>query len=554
MKSNIQVDSFVGTHMLAELLAGDASTEVFILGTDKPAEHRHVIASFEHYRLFSGGVDNNKKLTPAALVARTRCLPGALSQPRLGLDAHAFRALGEQIHAIYHFGTQVSLLKRYRDLKRVNVDASRDMIELAGVRSAHATHIHCLSTWSVPHLQTWPASRRRRQQQQQQQQHTGQAIEARDGASGTGNSSDSSSTVVAAEVAATHFTPEPTDDFAYVKGRWAAEQLFVQAAARGFAVSIYRASALTASTATRVPEPPCDFVRCLVLSMVRLAVVPLLPTPQAWQRAQAYEQAQGPPSSHSLHAHSPDEFVIDFIPVNYATSVLYKLSRTTRASSNGESATGTGMGTETGTAARFFHITNPQPLPLRRLAGLIGRIRGDGVSAREVAPDEWLRLLQASPSAAFSTSSSPPPASSLLSPLSPLSPSSSSSSLLPTTSAAANAECCVNTATKVNARANANADPDADDADSEANSTMRCSVVRAYIEKQHCMFALDTTRTQRQLRMLRGEGGSGDGDDATTATTTITTTAASAGASASDNVFSCPAVDADFLGRMFFGR
>lgn len=260
-----QIDSFIGAHVLAEILSGANPPTLHLLGTSEPVTHRTLVNLLTKYKLFT------RTLTPDVLLEKTICINGALNLTHFGLTDKAFRKLGQQIQAIYSIGAQISLLKTYSDLKRLNVESTLDIIELAG-HGKTLTRLNHLSTWSVQHLQTWHRASLTRQ------------------------------TIVTDETPAGHFTPEPTNEHGYFKSRWVAEQLLTQAAERGFDVRIFRASATTGSTTTGVPEPSEDFVRTMVMEgFILSGYIP------------------------KLNPESP-EFVVDFIPVNYLASSMHRLS------------------------------------------------------------------------------------------------------------------------------------------------------------------------------------------------------------------------------------
>ncbi|KAI4271885.1 MAG: hypothetical protein LQ337_005685 [Flavoplaca oasis] len=221
-------DSFIGVHVLQTLLSADDSTKVHLVGTQKRLEHASLVDSLGKYGLLS------ESLTEKTLLSRVTYVPGVLGERHFGLDNHSFKRLGQRIQVIYHLGGHISLLKTYTDLKRLNVSAAVDIIELAAC-GEYLTKIHHLSTWSVPHLQTWSAAKW------------------------------SYPAIVTQEVSPDHFSPPASDDFGCFKSRWVSEMLMTQASEGGFPVSIYRASAVTASTTTNVPEPADDFIRRMVL-------------------------------------------------------------------------------------------------------------------------------------------------------------------------------------------------------------------------------------------------------------------------------------------------
>ncbi|KAI9676095.1 MAG: putative Hybrid PKS-NRPS biosynthetic cluster [Caeruleum heppii] len=317
------VESYVGLHMLATWLASRPTTTVFLLGSQQKTEHAELISSLDKYGLF------DESFTRETFVTRTQCVSGTLAETHFGLDSKAFKDLGRSVHAIYHLGGQVSLLKSYSDLRRLNVTAALDVIELAGY-GEHQTEIHHLSTWSVPHLQTWSTAKR------------------------------TEDAILTTEESAAHFSPPETDEYGYFKSRWVSEMLMSQAADRGFSVSIYRASAVTASTITRVAEPADDFIRRMILGMIESGAVPQV-------------GVKGEP-----------EFSVDFVPVDYLTTSILNLSTHNQVRSKELS---------------ILHIGNETPLPLSRLPALMGQVRPDATHGRTLPLDDWLKLVSANESA-----------------------------------------------------------------------------------------------------------------------------------------------------------
>lgn len=310
------VDSFIGVHMLATLLEDTSIDNIYILGTQRLLEMADVYKSLDHYRL-------SDLLPPHEdLGLRIHIVPGTLVSPQFGLSAAAFRQLARNIQSIYHLGGYVSLLRPYDNaLRSANVAPVHDIIHLASLGRTN-THIHHLSTWSVPHLQTWSTTTT-----------TGAAITAN-------------------ETSAAHYTPEPSDRLGYFKSRWAAEILMGHAADRGFAVSIYRASAATGDSRTAVPEPSDDFIRTMIISMLRAGAIPQLPS-----------------------ADRP--FVVDFVPVDYITSGIHALAmRPGNVDADADARSGA-----------IYHLSNPSPLPITQLPVVTEELFGQ--KGRSLPVDEW---------------------------------------------------------------------------------------------------------------------------------------------------------------------
>ena len=308
------VDSFIGVHMLERLLSARDSTTVYLLGTQQRLELPMLVNYFQKYNLFSTDI------TEEILRSRVHLIPGTLAEPHFGLDDRAFVAFGQKIQAIYHLGGQISLLKTYTDLKQPNVSATLDIIELAACGNK-LTEINHLSTWSVPHLQTWFSTKR------------------------------TQASILTSEIDPAHFSLPASDEFGYFKSRWVSEMLMTQASQRGFPVSIYRASAVTASMSTKVSEPADDFIRRMVLGMIECGCTPEI-------------------------RRTDTEFAVDFIPVDYLVSTLYQLATTDIRNQD----------------LSIYHIGNPSPLLLSALPRLMGDVRNDQTVGRSVTLDDWFDL------------------------------------------------------------------------------------------------------------------------------------------------------------------
>ena len=314
------VDSYIGIHMLNTLLSEQSLETIHLLASDRDASYEDLFSVMERYQLMT-------KNTKASVLKKTRIVAGNLKAQRFGLGDTEFRKLGETVQAIYHLGGSVSLLKSYEDLKQMNVSATLDIIELASL-GHNLTEIHHLSTWSIPHLQTWETAQR------------------------TKNS------IITTELGADHFKPEPSNRHGYFKSRWVSEMLMTQAAARGFPVSIYRASAVSGMTESTAPEPSNDFIRSMVRSMIQFGCVP------------------------QIGLQKP-EFAVDFIPVNYLTSSIHCLATTNTASKIAEPSK----------IPSIFHLGNENPLPLSKLPAFMSKIRQDGRRGRALPLDAWLDVV-----------------------------------------------------------------------------------------------------------------------------------------------------------------
>ncbi|KAG8417127.1 putative Hybrid PKS-NRPS biosynthetic cluster [Metarhizium acridum] len=267
-------ESFVGIHLLVEILRTKRDATVHVLGSMEKMEPQALIDLLQKLDLL------NENLTLDDISGRVKFVPGSLNQSNFGLSRSAFRELGQTVQSIYHLGGHVSLLKTYSSLKPSNVTPIFDVIKLSGLGS-HLSDINYLSTWSVAHLQTWSASKRTRE----------------DYAIGEEDSS--------------HFSPPTGDDSGYFKTRWVAENLLTKAAQRGFPVTITRASGVTAAVrGPGVPDPGDEFIMRVVASMIESGTVPQI------------GRADQP------------SFAVDVVPVDWLASNFFTLTSTKGALSH----------------------------------------------------------------------------------------------------------------------------------------------------------------------------------------------------------------------------
>lgn len=318
------VDTLHGIHILATLLSARLSARFHIIGLEKELKTSDLIEMFERFELFNGSRSRG------TLISRVCCLPGMLSKARFGLNDESFEELGRSVQAIYHVGRQVSLLKRYTDLKRLNVESTLDVIELASYGS-HLTEIHYLSSWSVVHLQSWSVVER------------------------------TLSSIDINENGPSHFQPSGGEKFGFFKSLWVSEMLLSEAAHRGFPVSIYRASTTTFDTDSAMAVASDHIATELILDMIEFGHVP--------------DVGQTEPP-----------FSIDFIPIDYLTDVIARLS-----TSDTVAHTSAGPSNEPGPA--YYHIGNPAPLRLSSLPALMATVREDGQAGSVISVMEWTRLL-----------------------------------------------------------------------------------------------------------------------------------------------------------------
>ena len=323
------LESFIGIHVFAALVSALPNTDFHVLGEDRAWEMNILLECLTKDRLLDEG------MMRAMVSASIKFVPGALIQPHFGLEHETFKTLGKSVQGIYHCGVHVSLLKSYAELKRENVNVILDLIELASYGEVR-TSINCLSTWSVPHLQSHLATK-----------FVNGVLDPR-------------------ETSAANYEPSDDAELFYFKSRWVAERLLTDAAARGFNISIFRASAVSGNNKTSVPPPQEDLVKQMIADMINEATMP---------------DFDGGRKSTT----SAPPFIIDFVPVNYVADALVSISTSTMVRAERQDRA------QEKNQVSVYHICNPAPLALAQLPALLPQIRQDSREASVLKLDEWLK-------------------------------------------------------------------------------------------------------------------------------------------------------------------
>lgn len=129
---------FLGAHILNQLLLARPDLTIYCpVRADSVAAGRERICS--RFR--------DLRLDPARIDARVLPLVADLGRPRLGLTEAEFGALAQTVDTIVHCAAQVSFVSDYVQVKRVNVDAVREVLRLASQGCAKS--IHHLSSIAV---------------------------------------------------------------------------------------------------------------------------------------------------------------------------------------------------------------------------------------------------------------------------------------------------------------------------------------------------------------------------------------------------------------------
>lgn len=315
-----------GLAMLARLLTTRPQVNISIIGSLK-------VLSMEEMKVL---LHRSRADVTDTMLSRVHIVPGSLSLQLLGLDVAEFVALANRVQVIYHFGGYVSLMKPYSELRLPNVQGTLDIIRLAAL-GEYKTELHYLSTWSVPHLQSWASTQRTK------------------------------SEIITTEVPPSHFVPAAGQHFAYLKVRWVLEELITRAAERGLVTTIFRPSALAdmeaplqlLTTDARATGGMLEenYVLGLIVAIARTGLVP------------------------DLGEQNRDN--MDLVTAEYITATMEKLTLLHNS-----------LRSETGPAV--FHIRNPRSLRLSELPAELAQVAGTKPSYKPaVVPlSDWVEFMQ----------------------------------------------------------------------------------------------------------------------------------------------------------------
>jgi thioester reductase-like protein len=242
--------------------------------------------------------------------ARIHALPGDLAQPRLGLSERAYDELADSLDLIYHNGASVNWLLPYDDLAPGNVTGTGEALRLAARR--RLKRVHYVSTMGVL-SPLW-----------------GQREEI----------TEATPLPAACDLSR---TPRLLGT-GYIRSKWAAEHLVLEAKGRGLPLTIYRPLFITGDSA-HAAWPAGDFLRSFLSACVGLEMAPRV----------------------NLH--------VNLAPVDEVSRSIVDLSRRPEAQ------------------GRVLHLLGTGMLPE---ASLYERIRAAGRPLKEVSLGAWrARLLEA---------------------------------------------------------------------------------------------------------------------------------------------------------------
>ncbi|KVL40522.1 non-ribosomal peptide synthetase [Burkholderia sp. MSMB1835] len=129
---------FVGVHLLAELLATtSAVVHCLVRAPDAAAGWARID---EKLRAYDVGLGPDAR-------SRIRVWAGDVTLARLGMDAHDYATLADEIDVVYHSASAVNFIQPYSYMKKINVDGLTGMLAFAGYRRTKALIL--LSTISV---------------------------------------------------------------------------------------------------------------------------------------------------------------------------------------------------------------------------------------------------------------------------------------------------------------------------------------------------------------------------------------------------------------------
>jgi thioester reductase-like protein len=275
---------FLGAFVLAELLEhSTARIHCLVRAASEREAMRRLEATLGRY-----------DLAALDLAARVTCICGDLAQPRLGLAADAFERLAGSIDTIVHSGASVNFVFPYEALKPANVAGTHEILRLAAAARAR---LHYVSTVGV-----FPGG-----------PHHGATV-----------------------LETAHPTEPDQLALGYMRAKWVAEQLVVEARARGLDVSIYRPGTIAGHAHTGAFNPD-DFVCALIKGCIQLGLAPRVDAP------------------------------IHLVPVDYASRALVRIAL-------GPAAAGT------------YHLVGAQPVAW---TDVVAWVRALGYPIEELPYAEW---------------------------------------------------------------------------------------------------------------------------------------------------------------------
>ncbi|KAK6541942.1 hypothetical protein TWF694_007715 [Orbilia ellipsospora] len=224
-----------GAHLLHHLLV-NTDHKVFCIavpGENDNVALENVINALEKWKLYD--------TLPAEAFLRVSVYSGNCANETLSLDSTKIAILSKLVDTIYHLDSEVSLLKNYQDIRASNLGSVQFLIKLA--KSGRTKRIHYLSTWGVPHLQSWNTTQLKGDIRKDEQEMD-------------------------------NMTPGSDSTLGYLKCRWACEMVLLKAAERGIPVTIYRSCMCGGSPATGQPVGRTDINRRILEASFQVGMIP----------------------------------------------------------------------------------------------------------------------------------------------------------------------------------------------------------------------------------------------------------------------------------------
>ncbi|KAJ6263867.1 Hybrid PKS-NRPS synthetase pynA [Drechslerella dactyloides] len=227
--------SMAGVHFLHHLLV-NTDCKIFCIavpGHNDAAAMQNILDALENWKLYDS--------LPSQALLRISVYAGSCADATLGLDPAKITILTKLVDTIYHIDSEVSLLKNYQDIRAANLGSVHFLIKLA--QGGKTKRLHYLSTWGVPHLQSWNTTQLKGEIHKDEQD--------------MGN-----------------MVPGPDSTLGYLKCRWACEAVLLKAAEHGLPVTIYRSCMCGGSRKTGQPVGRTDINRRILEASLQVGMVP----------------------------------------------------------------------------------------------------------------------------------------------------------------------------------------------------------------------------------------------------------------------------------------
>lgn len=219
---------FVGIHLLHSLLQKNCTVHCLVRCSDEKEGMAKVLAAFAKEK-----IPVNTKLLAGIII-----LKGGLTADRLGLDKNTYDRLAETVDSVFHNAAQVSVVRSYNSLRKVNVLSTLELIRFASTKVKKT--FNYVSTQAVfPQITDFP------------------------------------------ELHETYYEVHKGLKDGYQQSKWASEELLRQASERGLNVSVYRLGRVSGATGTGLFNTQ-DLYWSLVSCGLNVKALPLLDVKEVW--------------------------------------------------------------------------------------------------------------------------------------------------------------------------------------------------------------------------------------------------------------------------------